>query len=112
MDICHIWCNLKPGASDLESIENMKRHFERLRRHACRLNRSKPGFRPQQLHELHNTLELQDLSQLKAKFDTVSTTTNPIESSRNAVSSNVKDVFFALTRDFPGPGRISVREKC
>lgn len=91
MDIFHTRRNLKPGARDLESIEDLELHFEGMkqdsRTRACRLNRDKPVFRPEQLHESHNTLEYQDRSQFKVGFATVSESANPIESSCHAVNS-------------------------
>ena len=37
--------------------------------------------------------------------------TDPIESFHQAVNSKVRDIFFALYRDFPDPHRVTGQEK-
>jgi len=44
-------------------------------------------------------------------FGQVSTRADPIEGFHHAVNSKVKDVFFALYRDFPDPNRVAGLER-
>jgi hypothetical protein len=115
LDIYHVWCNLKPGVHDMEFVDSVRTYLERLRQerqlHAYRITRCKLGFRPPQLREFHITLEFQDMTQMQAAFDTVSSRTDPVESFHQAVNSKVQDVFFALYRDFPDAKRVRGQEK-
>jgi hypothetical protein len=54
---------------------------------------------------------VEDLSQLQAAFDAVSARADPIESFHHAVNSRVRDVLFALYRDFPDATRVRGQEK-
>ena len=115
MDVYHIWCNLKPGVNDMEFVEGVRGYLEHLkqdgRAHAYRITRCKLGFRPPQLPEFHITVEFEDMTQLQAAFDAVSTRADPIEGLHQAVNSRVQDVFFALYRDFPDTGRVQGQER-
>jgi hypothetical protein len=44
-------------------------------------------------------------------FMHVSSRRDPVESFHHAVNAKVKDIFFALYRDFPDPGRARGQEK-
>jgi hypothetical protein len=96
-------------------VEGVRSYLERLKRHgqlrAYRITRCKLGFRPPQLREFHITLEFDDMAQMQAAFDTVSSRTDPVESLHHAVNSKVQDVVFALYRDFPDSTRIQGQEK-
>ncbi len=115
MDVYHIWCNLKQGVSDLEFVDDAKRYLDDLKAkgqvHKYRITRCKLGFRPPQLREFHITIEFEDMMQIEAAFASVSARTDPIESLHHAVNSKAQDVFFALYRDFPDPGRVRGQEK-
>jgi len=115
MDIYHIWCNLKPGVSDMAFVEHLESYLGRLKEEqqlaAFRITRCKLGFRPPQLREFHLMLEFHDMTQMQAAFDGVSSRAEPVESLHHAVNSQVQDIFFALYRDFPDAGRVTGQEK-
>jgi hypothetical protein len=72
------------------------------------ITRCKLGLAPPNLREWHIAL---GLSQLDQAFAAVSERTDPIESFHQAVNSKVRDIFFALYRDFPDPHRVTGQEK-
>ncbi len=115
LDIYHIWCNLKPGVSDLEFAGSVQSYLEHLKQdgqlHAYRITRCKLGLRPPQLREFHITLEFDDMTQMQSAFDTVSARADPVESLHHAVNSKIQDIFFALYRDFPDAQRTRGQEK-
>jgi hypothetical protein len=51
------------------------------------------------------------MAQMDQAFGQVSARADPIEGFHHAVNAKVKDVFFALYRDFPDPGRVSGQER-
>lgn len=115
MDIYHIWCNLKPGISDMEFVDDVRAYLDHLKDstalHSYRITRAKLGFRPPQLREFHITIEFDDLTQMQSAFDTVSSRAEPVERLHHAVNSKVQDIYFALYRDFPDATRIQGQEK-
>ncbi len=115
MDIYHVWCDLKPGVSDLEFVNDVKIFLTSLKEQQSlsdfRITRAKLGLKPADLREFHIMLEFVDLSALQATFETVSSRTDPIESLHFAVNSKACNVKFALYRDFPDPGRKTGGEK-
>ena len=56
-------------------------------------------------------MEFENLTQLDEAFKRVAERTNPVERFHQAVNSKVKDVKFALYRDFPDPVRKSGEEQ-
>jgi hypothetical protein len=74
-------------------------------------SRCKLGLAPPNLREWHITLDFLGLSQLDQAFTAMSERTDPIESFHQAVNSKVRDIFFALYRDFPDPHRVTGHEK-
>ena len=70
-----------------------------------RLARRKLGFGPAGLGEFHLTIEVRDLAQLDQAFQAAATRDAPYEERHAAVFSRVRDVLFALERDFPDPVR-------
>jgi hypothetical protein len=56
-------------------------------------------------------LDFTDLAQLDTAFQQVSSRADPIESFHHAVKSKVKDLMFALYRDFPDAQRVRGQEK-
>ncbi len=96
-------------AEDLNRYCEVLKKEKRLR--AYRLTRCKLGFRPEHLREFHVMLEFEDLGQLQNAFDQVSSRTDPMESFHQAVNSKVKDIFFALYRDFPDENRVAGEER-
>jgi hypothetical protein len=115
MDVYHIWCNLRPEVSDLEFCENVDRYLGRLRAAGRivghRMTRRKLGLGPAEFGEFHITVEIEDLAQLDAAFQDVSTRSGEIEELHHAVNSLAQDLKFALYRDFPDPHRERGGEK-
>ena len=115
MDVYHIWCSLKDGVGDLEFGAAVRGYFEHLKGAGLcagyRITRRKLGLGPAHLPEWHITVDFNDLSQMDSAFGRVSSRTDPVESFHHAVNSKVKEVFFALYRDFPDPNRIAGQEK-
>ena len=96
-------------------VESVKLYLDRLiekgQLHQYRITRCKLGLRPAHLREFHITLDFENLTQLQAAFDHVSTRADPIEGFHHAVNAKVQDVYFALYRDFPDPGRVHGQER-
>ena len=115
MDVYHIWCSLKDDVGDLEFALAARAYLEHLKTSGVvagyRVTRRKLGLGPPQLPEWHITLDFETLAQLDNAFARVSSRADPAESFHHAVNSKVKDVFFALYRDFPDPGRVTGQEK-
>ena len=115
MDIYHIWCNLKEGVRDLEFCSAATQYLDHLKAEGrlqdYRITRRKLGLGPAQLPEFHILLEFEDLAQLDHAFRQVASRGDPVESFHHAVNSKVRDVLFALYRDFPDPARIRGQEK-
>lgn len=109
MDVYHIWCDLRPGTSDVEFADAVNAYLGEL--HASgqiaghRLMRRKLGLGPRSLGEFHIEIEVRDLAQLDRAFGEVSRREGPIESLHHAVNRHAASVEFALYRDFPDPGR-------
>jgi hypothetical protein len=115
MDVYHIWCSLKDDVSDLEFAAAVRGYFEHLKAGGLvvdyRLTRRKLGLGPAHLPEWHLTLDFESLTQMDNAFATVSSRADPVENFHHAVNSKVREVFFALYRDFPDPGRVAGQEK-
>jgi len=115
MDVYHIWFNLKPGVGDLDFAASARAYLDHLKEGgqlaSYRITRCKLGLAPPQLREWHIAIDFENLTQMDAAFGQVSTRADPVESFHHAVNSKVQDVFFALYRDFPDPGRVSGQEK-
>lgn len=109
MDIYHIWCNLKPGQSDMEFVAHVQSYFEHLQTESSlqkfRITRKKLGLAPKELLEFHIMLEFENLADMDAAFNHVATRAGKVESFHHAVNGKVQDVKFALYRDFPDPVR-------
>jgi uncharacterized protein DUF6614 len=115
MDVYHIWCSLKDDIGDLEFATAVRGYLEHLKGggfiSGFRITRRKLGLGPAHLPEWHITLDFESLSHMDNAFNHVSSRADPIESFHHAVNSKVKEVFFALYRDFPDPGRVTGQEK-
>ena len=105
MDIYHIWCNLKDGVGDIDFVEKAEGYLDHLRDEGLiegyRITRRKLGLGPPHLAEFHIMLELRNMAQLDQAFDRVATRADPVEAFHHGVNSLVRDVSFALYRDFP-----------
>jgi len=109
MDLYHIWCNLRPGVSDVEFAEHVASYLGLLREEGklvdYRLSRRKLGLGPNTLGEFHVVIETRDLAQLDEAFHRVSARSDPVESLHAAVNQSARDLTFALYRDFPDEHR-------
>ena len=109
MDLYHIWCNLKSGVKDLDFVERVQAYLNHLKAQdqliAYRVTRRKLGLGSADLPEFHIQLEFRDLAQLDQAFSSVASRRDPIEELHHAVNSQVREVRFALYRDFPDPVR-------
>ena len=70
MDLYHIWCDLKPGVSDVALVENAQKYLGHLKSEGLiegwRLTRRKLGLGAAGLGEFHIIIETNDLAQLDA----------------------------------------------
>jgi hypothetical protein len=109
MDVYHIWFNLKDGVRDVDFTDAVHLYLGHLKAAgtlaAFRITRCKLGLGHPNLPEWNITIDFQDMAHLDAAFGEVSTRANPVEGLHHAVNSKVKDVFFALYREFPDAGR-------
>ena len=76
-----------------------------------RLTRRKLGLGTPQLGEFHIFMEFESLSHLDDVFKHVASRSDPVGSFHHAVTSKVKDLQFALYRDFPDAVREKGQEK-
>jgi hypothetical protein len=115
MDHYHVWCNLRPGASDVAFCDGVDAYLGRLRTQGqiegYGISRRKLGLGPSQIGEFHIVIDIVDLSQLERAFEAVSTRAGPIEGLHAAVNSLATDLSFALYRDFPDPHRVRGEEQ-
>ncbi|HXZ86554.1 MAG TPA: DUF6614 family protein [Myxococcota bacterium] len=109
MDVYHVWCDLKPGTSDLDFARDVGTYLSSLKERGhiagFRLTRRKLGLGPRELGEFHIAIELRDLAQLDGAFGEVAARREPLESFHAAVNQAVRGAQFALYRDFPDPQR-------
>ncbi len=109
MDLYHVWCNLRPGVSDVEFGGRVAAFLGRLCEEEklvhYRLTRRKLGLGPDTLGEFHIMIETRDLAQLDEAFRGVSERSAPVETLHAAVNQSVRDLTFALYRDFPDAHR-------
>ena len=105
MDYYQIWCNLKDSAADLAFCEDVARYLRYLQREGriegFRITRRKLGFGPPGLGEFNITIAVTDLAQLEEAFQRVAGRDGEVEELHRAVFSAVKELSFALYRDFP-----------
>jgi hypothetical protein len=115
MDIYHGWFNLKDGVADGEFARAFAAYMTHLkdagRIAGWRLTRRKLGLGPSFLPEFHVMIETTGLAQLDEAFAAVSSRSGAVEGLHHAVNSRVRDVFFALYRDFPDATRQFGEEK-
>ncbi len=109
MDYYHIWCNIIDGTKDLEFSGAVHAYLDHLKGEGCLedyiVTRRKLGLGPEALGEFHITIRCRDLAQLDRAFNAAAGRTGEVERLHHAVYSAVKDVTFALYRDFPDPVR-------
>jgi hypothetical protein len=109
VDLYHVWCDLKPGVSDITFCERVGAYLGHLqeagRIEAWRLTRRKLGLAPAGFGEFHLMIGVKDLAQLDAAFQMVAGRREPTEGFHFGVNSLVQNAQFALYRDFPDPVR-------
>lgn len=105
MNYYHIWANLRDSRKDLEFAASLRAYLGHLQERGLiagyRLTRRKLGFGPDGIGEFHIVIESENLTQLDAAFDAARARAGETESLHAAVYSAVKDLKFALYRDFP-----------
>ena len=109
MDWYHVWCDLKAGEDDLAFCRNVDAYLGHLQDSGLvaehRLMRRKLGLAYDGAGEFHIMIGTEDLAQLDAAFNLVSTREGEVERLHKAVYSAVAKVKFGLYRDFPDPQR-------
>ncbi len=109
MDIYHIYCDTRPGVSDMAFSAVLERYLGHLRDQGMiagwRLTRAKLGFGLKGLGDWHVMIEVRDLVQLEAAFQHVASRAEPVEGHHHGVNALVTNATFALYRDFPDPVR-------
>jgi len=114
MDIYHGWCDLKEGVGDMEFAEAFTTYMEKLKAdgfiEGYRLTRRKLGLGGEGLGEFHFMIEVEGLAQLDEAFGLVASRAAPVEGIHFAANSLIRNVRFALYRDFPDPGRVQGEE--
>jgi hypothetical protein len=115
VNIYHVWCNLRPGVSDIVFSERLAAYMRHLKAEGLiadwRLARRKLGLAPPGLGEFHIMIEVTGLAQLDAAFERVASRQEPVEGFHFGANSLVQDAVFALYRDFPDPVRQRGEEK-
>ena len=109
MNYYHIWCNIIDSTKDLEFSESVRKYLGLLREKETledfAVTRRKLGLGPDGLGEFHIVIHCRDLAQLDRAFNAAAERSGEVEALHRAVYSMVKDVKFALYRDFPDPVR-------
>ena len=110
-----IWCNLKDSIKDVEFIDSAGQYCEYLQAEGLvagyRITRGKLGLGLTHLPGFHFRLDFEDLTQVDAAFNHISSRAGLVESFHRAVNSKVKDISCALYRYFPDSGRVRGQEK-
>jgi len=105
LDIYHVWCDLKPGVSDVAFADKLAAYMGHLKEQGLiegwRLTRRKLGLGAPGLGEFHVMMEVRDLAQLERAFERVAGRQEPVEGFHFGVNSLARNPVFALYRDFP-----------
>ncbi len=115
MDIYHIWCSLKDGVKDTDFSDAVHEYLNHVKDagevEGFRITRRKLGLGPPGLPDWHITLDFRNMAQMDEAFTHVSRRADAVEAFHHAVNSKVKDIVFALYRDFPDEHRVRGEEK-
>lgn len=115
MDIYNVWCDLKPGVSDMTFSERVADYMDYLKSKGLignwRLMRRKLGLAPAEFREFHLMIETDGLQQLDSAFEHVAGRREPVEGVHFGLNSLVTNTVFALYRDFPDAFRQRGEEK-
>jgi hypothetical protein len=110
VDQYHVWCDLRPGESDVAFCDDVASYLGALQQQGriagYRVSRRKLGLGPPSLGEFHIVIEVDGLAQLDRAFEAVSARSGPVESLHARVNQRVSGLTFALYRDFPDPHRV------
>lgn len=111
----HGWFNLKEGESDVGFADAVAAYLDHLKAQGLiagwRLTRRTLGLGAPQLPEFNLIVEVESLAQLDGALNRVATRADPVEGLHHAVNARVRDLFFALYRDFPDPQRVRGEER-
>ncbi len=114
MDCYEIWCDLRDSHADLQFAAAVHDYMTLLQSRQLiskyRLTRRKLGFGPQGMGEFHVTIETDNLSQLEEAFQVAAARAGEVENYHAKVYGAVKNLTFALYRDFPDPVRIKLEQ--
>jgi len=109
MDVYQIWCDLKPGVSDVTFADHLGRYLSLLQRDgrivSWRLLRRKLGLGPDGLGEFQVLIETRDLAQLDAAFQAASRRSGEVDEAHAGVNQLVTGFRAGLWRDFPDAHR-------
>ena len=107
--------SLQDGVKDGDFVADLEGYMAYLKQRELieshRLLRRKLGLGPRPLGEFLLILEVRDMAQLERAFQHVGAREGEVEGRHFAVNSKVRDLFFALYRDFPDPFRAFGAEK-
>ncbi|OFY65825.1 MAG: hypothetical protein A3H98_13500, partial [Bacteroidetes bacterium RIFCSPLOWO2_02_FULL_36_8] len=99
------WFNLLDSRKDLEFVNNANAYLSFLQKKGYienfRITRRKFGFGPAEIGEFSIEIGIKNLAQLDESFLFVATREPEIEKLHAGIYTMVKDVKFALYRDFP-----------
>ena len=113
MNYYEAYFEIQDNRKDLEFAGHVKRYMEFLQGKGLiegyRLTRRKLGFGFPELGEFQLSIEVSDLGKLDEAFQLAATRDGEVERHHSAVYSQIKNVRFALTRDFPDPVRVGAK---
>jgi len=100
MDQYHVFCDLRPGVSDVAFCDDVARYLGRLRERGeirgFRVTRRKLGLGPPELGEFHIAIDVDDLAQLERAFQSVSERSDPLEELHARVNQAAARARFAV----------------
>ncbi|MEN0040095.1 MAG: DUF6614 family protein [Pseudomonadota bacterium] len=107
MDVYQAFFSLKPGVKDLDFVSDLTRMMDHLveskKIEGWRLLRSKLGLTPTKAFggEFQLLIETRNMAQLDAAFAVAAKRSGEMEVMHFGVNSKIKDITFALYREFP-----------
>ena len=105
----HIWFDTHPGTQDLDLADAMEAFLSHMQADGTivdwHLERRTLGLCSADLGEWHVDIQVNDLAQLQAAFDTITPRRGKDEKLHAGVWSKVTGLKFALYRDFPDANR-------
>ena len=105
MNIYNIWFDLKPETDEAYFASALTKFLTHMRDQntisSWRISRCKLGFRPNELPEFHILIETDNLEQLDSAFNLAISHQPVTDRLHFDVNSKVKNLKFALYRDWP-----------